>query len=170
MPALCRCWLRHRSRVTQTDTLTWLVEGRCVFHHPFTYSCGITDCIGYSSVTFYMFTYPSSFCSHAHISPILSPQTIAADCKRVTVLKYFLEALCGQEEPLLAFKGGKYISVATSPPPTHSVDERGRQDSLTEKEVCFFSPTFPLITCSLHTAPSAVISDCTPSSPNLTYS
>ncbi|AWO99831.1 EST1 DNA bind multi-domain protein [Scophthalmus maximus] len=60
--------------------------------------------------------------------------TIAADCKRVTVLKYFLEALCGQEEPLLAFKGGKYISVATSPPPTHSVDERGRQDSLTEKE------------------------------------
>ncbi|MEQ2174601.1 hypothetical protein GOODEAATRI_009467, partial [Goodea atripinnis] len=37
---------------------------------------------------------------------------IAADCKRVTVLKYFLEALCGQEEPLLAFKGGKYISVA----------------------------------------------------------
>uniref|UniRef100_A0A3Q3WBG4 Telomerase-binding protein EST1A n=1 Tax=Mola mola TaxID=94237 RepID=A0A3Q3WBG4_MOLML len=36
---------------------------------------------------------------------------IAADCKRVTVLKYFLEALCGQEEPLLAFKGGKYISV-----------------------------------------------------------
>uniref|UniRef100_A0A3Q4MJP7 Telomerase-binding protein EST1A n=1 Tax=Neolamprologus brichardi TaxID=32507 RepID=A0A3Q4MJP7_NEOBR len=40
---------------------------------------------------------------------------IAADCKRVTVLKYFLEALCGQEEPLLAFKGGKYISVATPP-------------------------------------------------------
>uniref|UniRef100_H2RL18 Telomerase-binding protein EST1A n=1 Tax=Takifugu rubripes TaxID=31033 RepID=H2RL18_TAKRU len=37
---------------------------------------------------------------------------IAADCKRVTVLKYFLEALCGQEEPLLAFKGGKYISLA----------------------------------------------------------
>ncbi|PIO35026.1 hypothetical protein AB205_0207450 [Aquarana catesbeiana] len=34
------------------------------------------------------------------------------DCKRVTVLKYFLEALCGQEEPLLAFKGGKYVSVA----------------------------------------------------------
>ncbi|XP_056265618.1 telomerase-binding protein EST1A isoform X3 [Pseudoliparis swirei] len=58
---------------------------------------------------------------------------IAADCKRVTVLKYFLEALCGQEEPLLAFKGGKYISVATSPPP-HSLDTRSRQDSLTEKE------------------------------------
>uniref|UniRef100_A0A4W6FKR4 Telomerase-binding protein EST1A n=1 Tax=Lates calcarifer TaxID=8187 RepID=A0A4W6FKR4_LATCA len=48
---------------------------------------------------------------------------IAADCKRVTVLKYFLEALCGQEEPLLAFKGGKYISVATSPPPNHSADD-----------------------------------------------
>ncbi|XP_070700381.1 telomerase-binding protein EST1A isoform X2 [Pempheris klunzingeri] len=59
---------------------------------------------------------------------------IAADCKRVTVLKYFLEALCGQEEPLLAFKGGKYISVATSPPPNHSADTRSRQDSLTEKE------------------------------------
>ncbi|XP_071362493.1 telomerase-binding protein EST1A isoform X2 [Trachinotus anak] len=59
---------------------------------------------------------------------------IAADCKRVTVLKYFLEALCGQEEPLLAFKGGKYISVATSPPPNSSVDTRSRQDSLTEKE------------------------------------
>ncbi|XP_026184534.1 telomerase-binding protein EST1A isoform X2 [Mastacembelus armatus] len=59
---------------------------------------------------------------------------ISADCKRVTVLKYFLEALCGQEEPLLAFKGGKYISVATAPAPTHSVDTRSRQDSLTEKE------------------------------------
>ncbi|KAL6098736.1 smg6 [Pungitius sinensis] len=58
---------------------------------------------------------------------------IAADCKRVTVLKYFLEALCGQEEPLLAFKGGKYVSVAFSPP-THSMDTRSRQDSLTEKE------------------------------------
>ncbi|XP_029303752.1 telomerase-binding protein EST1A [Cottoperca gobio] len=59
---------------------------------------------------------------------------IAADCKRVTVLKYFLEALCGQEEPLLAFKGGKYISVATSPSPNHSMDTKRRQDSLTEKE------------------------------------
>ncbi|XP_040907178.1 telomerase-binding protein EST1A [Toxotes jaculatrix] len=59
---------------------------------------------------------------------------IAADCKRVTVLKYFLEALCGQEEPLLAFKGGKYVSVATSPSPNHSVDSRSRQDSLTKKE------------------------------------
>ncbi|KAG7224589.1 hypothetical protein INR49_011342 [Caranx melampygus] len=59
---------------------------------------------------------------------------IAADCKRVTVLKYFLEALCGQEEPLLAFKGGKYISVATSPLPNHSMDTRRRQDSATEKE------------------------------------
>nr|XP_046266682.1 telomerase-binding protein EST1A [Scatophagus argus] len=58
---------------------------------------------------------------------------IAADCKRVTVLKYFLEALCGQEEPLLAFKGGKYVSVATSPS-NHSMDTRNRQDSLTEKE------------------------------------
>ncbi|XP_049448035.1 telomerase-binding protein EST1A [Epinephelus fuscoguttatus] len=59
---------------------------------------------------------------------------IAADCKRVTVLKYFLEALCGQEEPLLAFKGGKYVSVAASPPPNQSVDTRSREDSLTEKE------------------------------------
>nr|XP_060612747.1 telomerase-binding protein EST1A [Anolis sagrei ordinatus] len=42
---------------------------------------------------------------------------IASDCKRVTVLKYFLEALCGQEEPLLAFKGGKYVSVAPGPDP-----------------------------------------------------
>ncbi|XP_060941376.1 telomerase-binding protein EST1A isoform X3 [Limanda limanda] len=60
--------------------------------------------------------------------------TIAEDCKRVTVLKYFLEALCGQEEPLLAFKGGKYISVATSPPPDHSANTGGRQDALKEKE------------------------------------
>ncbi|XP_053562186.1 telomerase-binding protein EST1A isoform X2 [Bombina bombina] len=44
-----------------------------------------------------------------------SDKIIAADCKRVTVLKYFLEALCGQEEPLLAFKGGKYVSVAPIP-------------------------------------------------------
>ncbi|XP_016394645.1 telomerase-binding protein EST1A-like [Sinocyclocheilus rhinocerous] len=49
---------------------------------------------------------------------------IAADCKRVTVLKYFLEALCGQEEPLLAFKGGKYISMAT--PPTPSVNTENK--------------------------------------------
>ncbi|XP_043996756.1 telomerase-binding protein EST1A isoform X3 [Gambusia affinis] len=59
---------------------------------------------------------------------------IAADCKRVTVLKYFLEALCGQEEPLLAFKGGKYVSVATSSSTNHSGDTRSRQNSLTEKE------------------------------------
>ncbi|KAK2828252.1 hypothetical protein Q5P01_019286 [Channa striata] len=59
---------------------------------------------------------------------------IAADCKRVTVLKYFLEALCGQEEPLLAFKGGKYISVAPSVPPPNSGETRSRQSSLTEKE------------------------------------
>ncbi|XP_074528127.1 telomerase-binding protein EST1A [Halichoeres trimaculatus] len=59
---------------------------------------------------------------------------IAADCKRVTVLKYFLEALCGQEEPLLAFKGGKYISVAASPQLDNSMDTRSRLDSLTEKE------------------------------------
>ncbi|XP_052385178.1 telomerase-binding protein EST1A-like isoform X2 [Oncorhynchus keta] len=59
---------------------------------------------------------------------------IAADCKRVTVLKYFLEALCGQEEPLLAFKGGKYISMATSPQPGRPGDARSRQDSQTERE------------------------------------
>ncbi|KAJ8276051.1 hypothetical protein COCON_G00078030 [Conger conger] len=55
---------------------------------------------------------------------------IAADCKRVTVLKYFLEALCGQEEPLLAFKGGKYVSVATLPPPglgTEAGSHQGKQ-------------------------------------------
>ncbi|KAK7925743.1 hypothetical protein WMY93_008053 [Mugilogobius chulae] len=56
--------------------------------------------------------------------------TIAADCKRVTVLKYFLEALCGQEEPLLAFKGGKYVSVACSP----SITLTKQQVSKTEKE------------------------------------
>lgn len=65
---------------------------------------------------------------------LLFQQGIAADCKRVTVLKYFLEALCGQEEPLLAFKGGKYVSVAASPS-NQAVDTRSRQDSLTEKEV-----------------------------------
>ncbi|XP_051902985.1 telomerase-binding protein EST1A [Hippocampus zosterae] len=56
----------------------------------------------------------------------------AADCKRVTVLKYFLEALCGQEEPLLAFKGGKYVSVA--PPPPAPPDAGARPDSLSDKE------------------------------------
>lgn len=70
---------------------------------------------------------------HKHMF-IIFPQAIAADCKRVTVLKYFLEALCGQEEPLLAFKGGKYISVAT-PSSNSMLDTRRRQDSLTEKEV-----------------------------------
>uniref|UniRef100_A0A4W5NZD9 Nonsense-mediated mRNA decay factor n=1 Tax=Hucho hucho TaxID=62062 RepID=A0A4W5NZD9_9TELE len=59
---------------------------------------------------------------------------IAADCKRVTVLKYFLEALCGQEQPLLAFKGGKYVSMATSPLPSRPGDAHSRQDSLTERE------------------------------------
>uniref|UniRef100_A0A4W3IPX2 Telomerase-binding protein EST1A n=1 Tax=Callorhinchus milii TaxID=7868 RepID=A0A4W3IPX2_CALMI len=49
-------------------------------------------------------------------------KAIAADCKRVTVLKYFLEALCGQEEPLLAFKGGKYVSMAPVP------DSLGKED------------------------------------------
>ncbi|XP_051763855.1 telomerase-binding protein EST1A [Ctenopharyngodon idella] len=49
---------------------------------------------------------------------------IAADCKRVTVLKYFLEALCGQEEPLLAFKGGKYISMATPLSPSASAENK----------------------------------------------
>ncbi|XP_057676264.1 telomerase-binding protein EST1A isoform X1 [Corythoichthys intestinalis] len=60
---------------------------------------------------------------------------IAADCKRVTVLKYFLEALCGQEEPLLAFKGGKYISVAPSPPSAASPDAGTGRDSPSDKEV-----------------------------------
>ncbi|NXN96868.1 EST1A protein, partial [Rhinopomastus cyanomelas] len=55
-----------------------------------------------------------------------SDKVIAADCKRVTVLKYFLEALCGQEEPLLAFKGGKYVSVA--PVPDAMGKEMGSQE------------------------------------------
>ncbi|CAL8363102.1 unnamed protein product [Lota lota] len=59
---------------------------------------------------------------------------IAADCKRVTVLKYFLEALCGQEEPLLAFKGGKYVSMATTASLNHSTARGKRKDSQTEKE------------------------------------
>lgn len=65
--------------------------------------------------------------------------SIAADCKRVTVLKYFLEALCGQEEPLLAFKGGKYVSVAicTAPNTTYqhgSQTEREADDVIVEAE------------------------------------
>ncbi|XP_066507720.1 telomerase-binding protein EST1A isoform X2 [Hoplias malabaricus] len=56
---------------------------------------------------------------------------MAADCKRVTVLKYFLEALCGQEEPLLAFKGGKYISIAV--PPTLSHQEEKSQSQTHEQ-------------------------------------
>ncbi|KAJ7997397.1 hypothetical protein DPEC_G00228560 [Dallia pectoralis] len=59
---------------------------------------------------------------------------MAADCKRVTVLKYFLEALCGQEEPLLAFKGGKYVSMATPPKSIRPGDARNLQDSQTERE------------------------------------
>ncbi|KAM9789085.1 telomerase-binding protein EST1A [Neosynchiropus ocellatus] len=59
-------------------------------------------------------------------------KAIAADCKRVTVLKYFLEALCGQEEPLLAFKGGKYVSVAEAL--DHAAETRTRGGSATEKE------------------------------------
>uniref|UniRef100_A0AAZ3QQT3 Telomerase-binding protein EST1A n=1 Tax=Oncorhynchus tshawytscha TaxID=74940 RepID=A0AAZ3QQT3_ONCTS len=62
------------------------------------------------------------------------PQEPSADCKRVTVLKYFLEALCGQEQPLLAFKGGKYVSMATSPQPSSPGDAHSRHDSLTERE------------------------------------
>uniref|UniRef100_A0A8C7JV16 Telomerase-binding protein EST1A n=1 Tax=Oncorhynchus kisutch TaxID=8019 RepID=A0A8C7JV16_ONCKI len=73
----------------------------------------------------------SSRCSLPHRNPAYA---IAADCKRVTVLKYFLEALCGQEEPLLAFKGGKYVSMATSPQPGRPGDARSRQDSQTERE------------------------------------
>ncbi|CAL8282263.1 unnamed protein product [Arctogadus glacialis] len=57
---------------------------------------------------------------------------IAADCKRVTVLKYFLEALCGQEEPLLAFKGGKYVSMATGPS-LNPWTERGKKKESPEK-------------------------------------
>ncbi|KAJ3589110.1 hypothetical protein NHX12_009958 [Muraenolepis orangiensis] len=56
---------------------------------------------------------------------------IAADCKRVTVLKYFLEALCGQEEPLLAFKGGKYVSMATAASLSRSTERGKRKDSQT---------------------------------------
>uniref|UniRef100_A0A8C2FYD4 Telomerase-binding protein EST1A n=1 Tax=Cyprinus carpio TaxID=7962 RepID=A0A8C2FYD4_CYPCA len=62
---------------------------------------------------------------------------IAADCKRVTVLKYFLEALCGQEEPLLAFKGGKYISMATPPTPSINTENKAQmqeQSSLSASE------------------------------------
>nr|XP_055063990.1 telomerase-binding protein EST1A [Misgurnus anguillicaudatus] len=55
---------------------------------------------------------------------------IAADCKRVTVLKYFLEALCGQEEPLLAFKGGKYISMATPSPSKESTENKTQTQEL----------------------------------------
>ncbi|XP_026783660.2 telomerase-binding protein EST1A isoform X1 [Pangasianodon hypophthalmus] len=53
-----------------------------------------------------------------------SDTAMAADCKRVTVLKYFLEALCGQEEPLLAFKGGKYVSIASLATPSQSAEHK----------------------------------------------
>uniref|UniRef100_A0A671S5R5 Telomerase-binding protein EST1A n=1 Tax=Sinocyclocheilus anshuiensis TaxID=1608454 RepID=A0A671S5R5_9TELE len=62
---------------------------------------------------------------------------IAADCKRVTVLKYFLEALCGQEEPLLAFKGGKYISMGTPTPSVNTENKaqmQERESSLSASE------------------------------------
>lgn len=51
------------------------------------------------------------------------------------MLKYFLEALCGQEEPLLAFKGGKYVSVA--PVPDTMGKEMGIQEGKLEDEVLF---------------------------------
>ncbi|XP_072514511.1 telomerase-binding protein EST1A [Salminus brasiliensis] len=65
------------------------------------------------------------------------PQTdtaMASDCKRVTVLKYFLEALCGQEEPLLAFKGGKYISIAVSPVPSQQVEDKSESQTHEQNE------------------------------------
>ncbi|XP_058267513.1 telomerase-binding protein EST1A isoform X2 [Hemibagrus wyckioides] len=62
-----------------------------------------------------------------------SDTAIAADCKRVTVLKYFLEALCGQEEPLLAFKGGKYVSIASLATPSQTTEHKTQ--SLTS-ELC----------------------------------
>ncbi|MGH0180204.1 UNVERIFIED_CONTAM: hypothetical protein FKN15_003665 [Acipenser sinensis] len=66
-----------------------------------------------------------------------SDKAIAADCKRVTVLKYFLEALCGQEEPLLAFKGGKYVSMATVPDTMgkETGSQEGKQADNQDKDV-----------------------------------
>lgn len=56
------------------------------------------------------------------------------------MLKYFLEALCGQEEPLLAFKGGKYVSVA--PVPDTMGKEMGSQEGkqLEDEVLCGESP------------------------------
>ncbi|XP_028662484.1 telomerase-binding protein EST1A [Erpetoichthys calabaricus] len=62
-----------------------------------------------------------------------SDKIIAADCKRVTVLKYFLEALCGQEEPLLAFKGGKYVSMAAVPD-TMGKETGSREEKQTDNQ------------------------------------
>ncbi|KAL2095290.1 hypothetical protein ACEWY4_010009 [Coilia grayii] len=63
-------------------------------------------------------------------------KAIAADCKRITQLKYFLEALCGQEEPLLAFKGGKYVSMVKAPTPTSEEQRKESQsdDVIVEAE------------------------------------
>lgn len=60
-------------------------------------------------------------------------KAVAADCKRVTVLKYFLEALCGQEEPLLAFKGGKYVSIASLAISRQSEEDKSQSQT---KEPC----------------------------------
>ncbi|XP_078729890.1 telomerase-binding protein EST1A isoform X2 [Lampetra fluviatilis] len=73
-------------------------------------------------------------------------QVLAADCKRVAALQYFLEALCGLEEPLLAYKGGKYVSVApgrdeptpSAGPRVHGGDfsrYQGEDDVLVEEEL-----------------------------------
>lgn len=64
-------------------------------------------------------------------------QAIAADCKRVTVLKYFLEALCGQEEPLLAFKGGKYISMAAPSTSKESTENKTQTQELVQKQTFY---------------------------------
>ncbi|KAF4082130.1 hypothetical protein AMELA_G00148130 [Ameiurus melas] len=62
-----------------------------------------------------------------------SDTAMAADCKRVTVLKYFLEALCGQEEPLLAFKGGKYVSIASMTSSSRSIEHKTQSQT---SELC----------------------------------
>lgn len=64
------------------------------------------------------------------------------------MLKYFLEALCGQEEPLLAFKGGKYVSMAPIPDSLGKEDgsQQGKQleDQVLHTRGVFFIP-FPEI-------------------------
>uniref|UniRef100_A0A8C4PZQ6 Telomerase-binding protein EST1A n=1 Tax=Eptatretus burgeri TaxID=7764 RepID=A0A8C4PZQ6_EPTBU len=81
-------------------------------------------------------------------------KALASDWRRVAALQYFLEALCGLEDPFLAYKGGRYISVAprNELPVAHkhgddedavgnSESSGGDEGDATEDDLCESEPT-----------------------------